>query len=41
MPNGQLPVLELANGKKMGQSGAILRFIGMNHGYYPDDVVTA
>ena len=41
MPNGQLPVLELANGKKMGQSGAILRYLGMNHGYYPDDPLEA
>jgi len=43
MPNGQLPVLQLngLGGKKLGQSGAILRYLGMNHGYYPDQPLEA
>ena len=41
MPNQQVPCLELANGKKYGQSNSILRFVGMKHGYYPTDPVQA
>merc|ERR1712127_896049 len=41
MPNQQVPCLELPDGKKLGQSNAILRFVGMKHGYYPTDLVEA
>ncbi|CAI2378252.1 unnamed protein product [Moneuplotes crassus] len=34
---GQLPVLE-KDGKFYAQGGAILRYLGGNHGYYPEDV---
>ena len=37
MPGQQVPCLELADGTKMGQSTAILRYIGAKHGYYPND----
>ena len=40
MPNGQVPCLEV-NGKKMGQSNSILRYIGMKLGYYPEDPMQA
>lgn len=32
---GQIPVLELPDGKKLSQSKAILRYLGVQHGYYP------
>ena len=35
-PYGQLPVLE-KDGKFYPQSGAILRMLGREHGYYPTD----
>ena len=41
MPNQQLPCLELPDGTKMGQSFAILRFLGKKHGYYPEDALQA
>ena len=42
VPGNQLPCLELmANGKKMGQSVAILRFLAMQFGYYPADALQA
>ena len=41
MPNMQMPCLELADGTKMGQSHAILRFLGAKHGYYPSDALEA
>jgi glutathione S-transferase len=42
VPGNQLPCLELKqNGKKMGQSVAILRFLAMQHGYYPSDPLLA
>ena len=41
MPNGQVPVLELADGTVMGQSLAILRFVGMKFGYMPTDAMEA
>lgn len=42
MPNGQVPILELkSNGKILSQSVAILRFLGMQHGYYPRDPLEA
>ena len=36
MPNGQLPVIVLASGKKMDQTVDILKYIGKCHGYYPE-----
>ena len=39
MPGGQMPCLELADGTKLGQSMAILRFLGHRHGYYPQDAM--
>lgn len=42
LPYGQLPVIEVAPGKFIGQSAAILRFVGKHTGLYPvDDHVTA
>ena len=41
MPNQQVPCLELPDGKKMGQTRSILRFVGMKHGYYPTDPLLA
>ncbi len=35
MPEGQLPVLELKDGTKIGQSNTILRLVGRELGYYP------
>ena len=37
MPNGQVPCLELKDGTKMGESYAIIRYLGSIHGYYPTD----
>ena len=37
VPGNQLPTLELNNGTRLGQSLAIVRYIGMQHGYYPID----
>ena len=34
---GQLPVLMWPDGTVMGQSGAILRTLGVQYGYYPSD----
>lgn len=44
MPNKKVPVLELDDGMQktnLGQSGAILRFLGKKHGYYPEDPLAA
>ena len=41
MPSNQVPVLELNNGVKLGQTLAILRYLGMQHGYYPKDPLEA
>ena len=44
MPNKKVPVLEVDDGMsqtKLGQSGAILRFLGKKHGYYPEDPIAA
>ena len=41
MPNLQMPALEMGDGKRIGQSNAILRFLGMRHGYYPKDPMEA
>lgn len=40
-PNGNIPCLQLINGKKMGNTLAILRFLGQRHGYYPKDPLVA
>ena len=40
MPNGQVPALEW-DGKMLGQSMSILRFLGAKHGYYPTDAYEA
>jgi len=37
MPGNQMPVLELKDGTRMGESQAIMRYLGSVHGYYPDD----
>lgn len=36
MPNKQVPALEFKDGTMMGQSYSMARFIGANHGFYPD-----
>jgi glutathione S-transferase len=41
MPNKKIPVLELNDGTKLGQSISILRFLGKEHGYYPKDPLEA
>merc|ERR1712086_305099 len=41
MPNQQVPTLEFKDGKKMGQSLAMLRFLGRKYGYYPEDPMKA
>ena len=38
--NGQVPVW-IQNGKQHNESKAILRFIGAQHGYYPEDAFAA
>ena len=40
-PNGQVPCLELGDGTKLGQSLAILRLLGKQHGMYPADAMAA
>lgn len=40
MPYGALPVLE-EGGRKVAQSNAILRYVGIQHGLYPTDAWTA
>ena len=40
-PNKQVPCLELEDGTKMGQSNAIIRFLGHKLGYYPSDPMQA
>ena len=37
MPGGGMPCLETKDGMKMGESLAILRFLGLTYGYYPED----
>lgn len=37
---GQVPVLEI-NGEQLSQSAAIIRYIGKQHGYYPEDALAA
>lgn len=41
VPGHQVPTLELNNGTRLGQTLAILRYIGMQHGYYPKDPMEA
>ena len=41
IPSGQLPCIEFDNGKKMGESMAITRYLGMKFGYYPEDSIKA
>jgi len=41
MVNEQVPTLQLSDGSKIGQSESILRFLGKEHGYYPDDPIEA
>jgi len=36
-PGGQIPCIEFEDGKKMGESLAITRYLGRKYGYYPDD----
>ena len=40
LPNGQIPVL-VHKGHVMNESMAILRFVGKNFGYYPQDAFEA
>ena len=37
MPNGQVPAIELEDGTKRGESKAIIRYVAMKNGFYPDD----
>lgn len=41
MPGKKVPILELEDGTKLGQSISILRFLGKKHGYYPEDALEA
>ena len=41
MPNKVIPCLELEDGTKMGEHVHILRYLGVKHGYYPDDPLLA
>ena len=41
MPGGTMPCLELSDGTKMGQSKAIMRYLGGKHGYQPHDALAA
>eukprot|EP00933_Yihiella_yeosuensis_P013854 TRINITY_DN12648_c0_g1_i1.p1 TRINITY_DN12648_c0_g1~~TRINITY_DN12648_c0_g1_i1.p1 ORF type:complete len:240 (+),score=41.16 TRINITY_DN12648_c0_g1_i1:64-783(+) len=41
LPFGQLPVLDLPNGERLAQTGAILRLIGRWTGLYPSDPLDA
>ena len=36
MPNGQVPCLELEDGRKMGQTPAIMRYLARIFGYIPE-----
>ena len=41
IPGGVLPVLEIDDGTVLGQSLAIIRYLGRVYGYYSDDVMEA
>jgi len=41
MPGNVIPCLELVNGKQMGETSAIMRYLAINHGYYPEDPLLA
>ena len=36
MPNQQVPCLEFEDGTKMGESKAIVRYVAMKNGFYPE-----
>ncbi len=38
---GQVPMLETPDGKHLVQSWAILRYLGRQNGYYPDEALAA
>ena len=40
MPGGCMPCLEFPDGKKMGETKDIMKFLGKTHGYYPKDEET-
>ena len=40
MPGECMPCLEFLNGKKMGETKHIMKFLGKTHGYCPKDEVT-
>jgi glutathione S-transferase len=37
MPGGVMPCLELPNGKKMGETKLLLKYLAGEHGYFPTD----
>ncbi|CAM9153105.1 unnamed protein product, partial [Ectocarpus fasciculatus] len=42
LPFGQVPVMDIGDGTMIGQSAAIMRYLGKKTGLYPsDDVVAA
>ena len=41
MPGGHVPALEPTDGTLIGESTALLRFLGRKHGYYPSDPALA
>jgi glutathione S-transferase len=41
LPFGQVPVLEVAEGTFIGQSAAIVRYLGKRSGLYPEDPIAA
>jgi glutathione S-transferase len=41
LPFGQVPVLEVAEGTFIGQSAAIMRYLGKRSGLYPSDPIAA
>ena len=41
VPGNQIPCLELEDGTRLGQSMAMLRYIGQKHGLYPSDPMEA
>ena len=36
-PGGVIPCLELNNGKRMGETIPLMRYLGTQHGFYPKD----
>lgn len=41
MPGGSMPVLEFPDGRKMGQTCSLLRYLGKVNGLYPRDATVA